>query len=61
MIVGILTVLPVVSRNVFIFLFAGHEVESSRSSSDASVVPQQFFADHSRHIVLLICAVGSVS
>jgi hypothetical protein len=45
--------------NMFIFLFAGHEVGSLPSSSN--VAPIQFSTDYSAYTMLLICLVGSVS
>ena len=47
------------SGNMFIFLFAGHEVRSSHSS--CGVAPKQFPTDHSVYIMLLICLIGTVS
>jgi hypothetical protein len=50
---------PFLLGNMFIFLFAGHEVGSLPSSSNA--VPIQFSTDYSAYTMLLICLVGSIS
>ena len=51
--------LPIFSGNMFIFLFAGHEVRSSSSSH--SIASKQLPKDHSAYIVFLVCVVGFVS
>ena len=47
------------SGNMFIFILAGHEVISSRSSCGVS--PNRFSTDHSANIMLLTCLIGTIS
>jgi hypothetical protein len=53
------SVLPAFPGNMFIFLFAGHEVGSSLSS--CGVAPKPFPTDHSAYTMLFICLVGTLS
>ena len=50
--------LLILSGNMFIFLFAGHEVKSS--PSPCGVAPKQLLTDHSAYVMLLTCVTGSV-
>ena len=50
---------PFVPGNMFLFLFAGHEVGSLPSFSN--VAPIRFSTDYGTYAMLLICLAGSVS
>ena len=56
---GSLRILTFLPGNMFVFLFAGHEVGSLPSPSDAASI--QFSTDYDAYTMFLIRLVGSVS